>query len=813
MEDITSVGIRNGSSRMGSFRLGLGVDGTKDDTVIELGSIDTHILLLSGEDERETKLQPLTYNSLSPRQMKSLSALCDAILPSVHNFVHTSDESVTKFYQTSASMAGTPQRIRDMIDERLKHPMTWLMKFALWLLSTWFGTLILCGMACLSTKFPFIHTYPQLSTLKRQEILRSWSLSYIPHFRMLFRTIKLLTLLIFFTQVDESEDNFSWKAIGYCGPDPEFKAQLKNHFLHGTSKEEIEDKEDEDAEEMIGPLYKGLVHLNYPRDITVDTLRRLGFSVSGIRRKHKAVPNLSSPSMVIQCDAVVVGSGSGGGVIAGVLAKAGYKVLVLEKGGYSARNNLSLLEGPTMDQMYLNGGMVASDDMGVLILSGSTVGGGSAINWSASIKTPQHVCKEWCEKHGLELFESELYREALDAVCEKMEVQSEIADEGFNNAILRRGCEEMGYPVSNIPRNSPSDHYCGWCCLGCKDGRKKSTSETWLVDLVKSGNGAILPGCEAIKVLHKKKEGRDRKVACGVAFEFEHKGSRDICVVESKVTIVACGALCTPELLKRSGLRNENIGRHLHLHPVAMAWGYFPDAGVASEVWPEAYKKSYEGGIMTAMSTVVAEFEQSGYGAVIQTPALHPGMFSIVTPWTSGIDIRDRMRKFPRTAHIFALARDQGSGIVESPHQISYQLANADEESLKKGIEKVLRILAAAGAEEIGTHHNKGRTLYVKQVSYREFEKFVKEESSRPLRDLSTPLCSAHQMGSSRMGCNSKQSVVNQTGETWEVEGLYVADTSVFPTALGVNPMVTVQAIAYCTAQSVIEVLRRKRSK
>lgn len=262
---------------------------------------------------------------------------------------------------------------------------------------------------------------------------------------------------------------------------------MKNHFLNGTCKGEQESEEDEDAENAIGPLYKGLVHLNNPRDITADALRQFGFPVSVTRRKPKAAANLSSPSLVIQCDAVVVGSGSGGGVIAGILAKAGYKVLVLEKGGYSARNNLSLLEGPTMDQMYFSSGLVATDDMNISILAGSTVGGGSAINWSACIKTPQHVCKEWCEKNGLELFESELYREALEAVCEEMGVQSEIEEEGFNNAILRKGCQEMGYPVNNIPRNSPPDHYCGWCCLGCKDGRKKGTSETWLVDLVKSG--------------------------------------------------------------------------------------------------------------------------------------------------------------------------------------------------------------------------------------------------------------------------------------------------------------------------------------
>ncbi|KAK7360519.1 hypothetical protein VNO77_02521 [Canavalia gladiata] len=805
------------NSRSGSFRLGLGlgVSEAKVHTVVELSSVDKHTTsLLQDGEEREKEQKPLK-NSLSPRQMKSLVALCDTILPSIKdNISGSSDESVANFYQTSASMAGTPEHLGILITKKLKHPSTWLLLVTLWLLSTWFGTFILCGMASLSTKFPFFHSYPQLSLLKRQRIMQSWSLSYFRLLRMFFRTIKLLTLLVFFTQLDEAEENSSWKAIGYCGPDPEFRAQLKNHFLHRTSKggkegkDNDDDDDGDDTEEVKGPLHKGLIHINNPRDIIADSLRRFGFSVCSTHRKTKA-SNLSSPSLVIQCDAVVVGSGSGGGVVAGVLAKAGYKVLVLEKGSYSARNNLSLLEGPTMDQMYLSNGLIATDDMSILILAGSTVGGGSTVNWSASIKTPRHVCKEWCDSYELELFESMLYKEAMDAVCEKMGVQSEIDEEGFNNAVLRKGCQEMGYPVSNIPRNASSDHYCGWCCMGCKDGRKKGTSETWLVDLVKSGNGAIIPSCEAIQVLHKKKKGRERKIASGVAFAIEYKGNKDICVVESKVTIVACGALSTPALLKRSGLKNENIGKHLHLHPVAMAWGYFPDAP-SNEMWPEKHKKSYEGGIMTAMSTVVAQFDKSGYGAVIQTPALHPGMFSILMPWTCGVDIKDRMRKFSRTAHVFALARDKGSGTVNSPKCISYELKGVDKENLKIGIDKVLRILAAAGAEEIGTHNNIGRSLNVKQVSYHEFEKFVKEESSRPITDLSTPLCSAHQMGSCRMGTHPKESVVNQMGETWEIEGLYLADSSVFPTALGVNPMVTVQAIAYCTAQYVVEVLRRK---
>ncbi|KAJ0909421.1 putative long-chain-alcohol oxidase [Helianthus annuus] len=159
-------------------------------------------------------------------------------------------------------------------------------------------------------------------------------------------------------------------------------------------------------------------------------------------------------------------------------------------------------------------------------------------------------------------------------------------------------------------------------------------------------------------------------------------------------------------------------------------------------------------------------------------------MFPALMPWVSGSDFKTRISKFSRTVHVFALAIDKGSGETYLKTSITYKMGVADEENLKRGLEKSLRILAAAGAEETGTHNNRGKTLNVKNVSYHEFECFVREESSRALRDLSTPICSAHQMGSCQMGVQAKGSAVNPTGETWEVEGLYVADTC-FPDGIG----------------------------
>ncbi|KAF2585198.1 hypothetical protein F2Q70_00034635, partial [Brassica cretica] len=504
--------------------------------------------------------------------------------------------------------------------------------------------------------------------------------------------------------VDEKGNNLAWKAIGYNGPSSD----------HSDHEEELNEKttKKNKHDEIFGPLYNGIIDLKSPREAVTKKLTGHGFTVS-THKRTKNGSSISDPVMTIQCDAVVVGSGSGGGVVAGMLAKAGYKVLVVEKGNYYARSNLSLHEGQALDEMYLSGGLLATTDMNVVILAGSTVGGGSTINWSASIKTPEHVMKEWSEKSELEMFGSHLYREAMDVVCERKGVQCEFLEEGFNNEILRKGCENLGLPVKNIPRNAPSDHYCGFCCLGCKKGQKQGTSETWLVDLVESGNGLILPGCEAMEVLY-----------------------------ECKV----------------------------------MAWGWFPQ----EEEWPEKKKKSYEGGIMTAMSSVVNAETKRSYGeTVIQTPSLHPGLFSGVIPWTSSKEFKTRMLKFSRTAHVFTLLRDKGTGTINSKSSIEYNLNNEDEESLKKGLERVLNILTAAGAEEIGTHNSEGKSLNVRTASAVEIERFVREESSKGLKDLSGQICSAHQMGSCRMGTRPEVSAVKPTGETWEVEG-YLWRTQVF---------------------------------
>ncbi|KAH0455690.1 hypothetical protein IEQ34_015722 [Dendrobium chrysotoxum] len=714
---------------------------------------------------------PRHQNSLSKRQMESLVALCDTLLPSVDPPPRDSDDSrdvdgVATFYRTSASMAGIAERIGEIMSGGMIHPQMTLLRWALLLLSTWCGTLILCGRHSLSPRFPFVRRFAMVEQDKREEIVFSWSSSNFRHLRMMYSCVKCITMRFYFSQVNEKEENPCWKAIGYCGPDPSFVDKTQSAISHQES-----------------PLKSTLLHLNNPPEIIAGKLHQAGFTS----------PTFTANStLTLHCDAVIIGSGSGGSVAAGVLAAAGHKILVIEKGYYYSPSELSLLEGPTSSAMYEGGGIAATDDVSTFVLAGATVGGGSTINWSAAIPTPQSVRREWCDEKRLELFGSKAYDLALEAVCRRLGVQSRVNEEGFNSAVLRRGCQAAGYDVADVPCNAPPDHYCGWCQFGCKDRKKKSALVTWLDDMASSGNGFILPGCRAVKIV--KLSGKKRPVAAGVVVE---SSAGFQFTIMSKVTIVACGALNTPRLLKRSGLRNRHIGKNLHLHPAVMAWGYFPE----SSGWPEKTKRSYEGGILTSMSR-----PNGSNNVLLQTPALHPGIYAALVPWVSASDFRLRMRRFARTAHIFALVRDQGSGAVDYPGHLTHRLAEDDEKGLKEGLEAAVRVLEAAGAEEVGTHWVGGD----KGKGREGVERVVNGVRKRRIGDLKTPMSSAHQMGSCRMGVTEKEGAVRPDGEAWEVEGLFVADTSVFPTALGVNPMLTVQAVAYCIAQNVDEVLRRK---
>jgi choline dehydrogenase-like flavoprotein len=493
----------------------------------------------------------------------------------------------------------------------------------------------------------------------------------------------------------------------------------------------------------------------------------------------------------LDADVCIVGSGAGGAVVAAVLASRRLDVVVLEAAGYYNESDFTQLELPAFQQMFWRGGPTLTADGNVSLVAGTTLGGGTTINWTNCLRTRPWVREEWAE-HGLEGVDGPEYDRHLDAVLGRINANDRCSDLNGTQQRLREGSEALGWNFETIVRNTDPDRYtpemAGYLGFGDQSGSKQSADRTWLADAQEHG-ARFLTHTRATGVLTE--GGR----AAGVEAVWETPDGRGARVtVRAPRVVVACGSLESPALLLRSGIGGPAVGQNLRLHPSSVVGGAY---GTDQQAWWGA-----------PQAGLCDEFKDTGegYGFLIETAQYAPGLIGSATPWISGADHKQRMEDFRLTATFISLTRDRGAGQVgvdgngESvpTYAISDQL---DLENLKKGIEVQVRLHEAAGAHQIGPLAEGAPTWRRGD----DLEAFIAAVRRIPFRAGGYKLFSAHQMGSCRMGEDPQTSVAGPWGELHDAKGVWIGDGSAFPTSSGTNPMVSIMALAHRTAEAIAE--------
>lgn len=501
---------------------------------------------------------------------------------------------------------------------------------------------------------------------------------------------------------------------------------------------------------------------------------------------HMEVERGGRSGRVENCDVAIVGSGAGGAVLAKELAEKGLDVVVIEEGDYFTTKDFV---GPPIERIMRfcrSGGATSTiGKVQITLPIGRTVGGTTTVNSGTCFRAPRRVLSSWESDFGLvgiDYESLEPYYRRAEKVINVRPVPWELL--GPNGWITHYGSRSLGYTGGPILRNITSCHGAGQCAFGCPTDAKQAMHLSYLPRAWRAG-ARIYARTRAEWISFEK--GR----ASGIVARFLDDRDRPLgrLVVRAKVVAVACGAIGTPLFLLKNRIANASaqVGRNLSIHPATGIAGWFGDKIYG---WRGTLQPYY----------VDSLFDTNG--VMLEATNSVPSVTGNVFPGY-GLATKEMFAAFPYMATLGLLVADTSVGRVRrgpgGDPIITYALNDRDTKNLYAGLALAAEILLAAGALQV-TPGIPG----LETVSGPEGVAELREGrgGARGLK-----LTAFHPTGTARMGADPGSSVVDGWLEAHDTRGLYITDGSVFPTCVGVNPQVTIMALATRTADRIAEVI------
>ncbi|MCE9576665.1 MAG: GMC family oxidoreductase [Deltaproteobacteria bacterium] len=491
--------------------------------------------------------------------------------------------------------------------------------------------------------------------------------------------------------------------------------------------------------------------------------------------------------LVLDADVVIIGSGAGGATLAAELAEGGLDVVVLEEGGYHTTSEFNGNASAAVRKLYRDGGAtMAFGDPPVLYQEGRAVGGSTVINGGMSWRTPEKILDRWYREANLDGIRAKDMEPWFERVERRLHVRHQDPESiGKDNELLKLGADRMGWKVIPNLRNQVHCPGSNNCAFGCPTGAKQSA-------LVSYVPRALHFGARLYADVRVERITRHGKRATGViGHVLGADGRRHRVAVRAKLVASACGAIHTPALLSRSGIVSPSgqLGGNLSLHPNTKVVAVF-DQDVRG--W-EGVHQAFQ----------VREFQDEGFlFAAVNIP---PSIIAMTTRhW--GAELGELMHDYDKMVVAGMLVEDTNMGRVRTINgrpQAFYQLSDFDADKLKRGVALLSELLFAAGAKKVLLPFEGVGDLHGPDDVRRIFA------STIPKRTME--VVTVHMMGTARMGRDRDRAVTDDYGFVHDAAGLMVADASLFPTPIGVNPMETIQALATRAAAHILDTPARLR--
>jgi choline dehydrogenase-like flavoprotein len=510
--------------------------------------------------------------------------------------------------------------------------------------------------------------------------------------------------------------------------------------------------------------------------------------MTGVQRAAALPPEIRRDGDL--ADVIIVGSGAAGSAAARVLSDAGLDVLILEEGAPiplagRRRDVFSGFAAHWRDAGF----QVAEGRAFTPVLQGVCVGGTTVVNGAIIHRLPEPIHRLWLRENGAgHLFDARALERVFDTLDRELSVAPVTPDhQGENNRLMGVGFDALGLSSQPIARNVAGCDASARCLQGCPNGRKQSMDNTLLPRAFAAG-ARLYADCRVERVLSR--GGRAAGVRARLLDPETRAPGPAVTFRARRAVILAASAIESPRLLRRSGVGHNTdlVGRRFQAHPGTAVLAEF-DAPV--EMW----KGATQGHESLALWDDRMKFESL---------ALPPELGAVRLPGL-GPALGDDMRRYGHIAQWAVQVRARAHGRVHDTllggKRIRYDLEDADMEVLKAGVATLMKAAAAAGA----------RVLY--PGVYGLPERLPVADLPAALRTLAglspdprrVHCIMAHLFGTAVMGPDPGSAVVSPTLECHELPGLYVFDSSVFPTNLGVNPQHTISAMAWRAAEALAQ--------